>query len=45
MILVGLVTLAGSIVVIYLIVTGIINAAKGRARELPLLGKFRILKY
>jgi RNA polymerase subunit RPABC4/transcription elongation factor Spt4/uncharacterized membrane protein len=45
MILVGLITLAGSVVVIYLIVTGIINAAKGRARELPLLGKFRILKY
>lgn len=41
----GIIILAISVVLIYLVVTGIINAAKGRARELPVIGKFRLLKY
>lgn len=44
LILLGIIAFAGSVVVIYLMVVGIINAAKGRARELPVIGKFRLLK-
>ena len=34
-----------SIVVLFLTVVGIIYAVKGRAKELPLIGRFKILKY
>lgn len=44
LILVYLIALAGSVVMLYLIISGIINAVKKRAKELPLVGKFRILK-
>jgi len=44
LILLGIIAFAGSVVVIYLMVVGIVNAAKGRARELPVIGKFRLLK-
>ena len=43
-ILTAIISLAGGIVIIYLIVVGIINAVKGRAKELPLIGKIRLLK-
>jgi uncharacterized membrane protein len=33
-----------SIVFLVLIIIGIINAAKGEMKELPIIGKFRILK-
>ncbi|OQC00744.1 MAG: Double zinc ribbon [Firmicutes bacterium ADurb.Bin099] len=42
-IIVGIISFAGAVVLLYLVVTGIINAAKGRAKELPFIGKFRIL--
>ena len=38
-----LLTVAVSAAVIALVVLGIINAVKGRAKELPLIGRFRIL--
>ena len=34
----------GSIVITILAIIGIINAATGKAKELPLIGKFKILK-
>ena len=39
-----LLTVAVSAALIALAVLGIINAVKGRAKELPLIGRFRILK-
>ena len=39
-ILLGLVNL----VFLVMLVLGIVNAAKGRAKELPVIGKFKILK-
>ena len=34
-----------SIAILFLTVVGIIYAAKGRAKELPLIGRFKILKF
>jgi len=34
----------GSIAFLVLAILGIVNAAKGRAKELPVIGRFRILK-
>lgn len=39
-----LLTVAVSAAVIALVVLGILNAVKGRAKELPLIGRFRILR-
>ena len=39
-----LITVLVSAALIALAVLGIINAVKGRAKELPLIGRFRILK-
>ena len=33
-----------SVCVVLFMVLGIVNAAKGQAKELPIIGKFRILK-
>lgn len=33
-----------NILLVFLVVKGIINAAKGQAKKLPLIGKFKILK-
>ncbi len=40
----GLVGFAGSVVVFVLMIIGIINAVQGKAKELPVIGKIRILK-
>ena len=40
----GFVLDLGSIVFAVLTIIGIVNAAKGRAKELPVIGRFRILK-
>lgn len=40
----GLITWILNLVVFVFAVIGIVNAASGKARELPLIGKFRILK-
>ena len=39
-----LVSLVAGIAILALIIVGIINAANGKAKELPVIGKFRILK-
>ncbi|MFA7673102.1 MAG: zinc-ribbon domain-containing protein [Clostridia bacterium] len=44
LILAGIISFAFSVVLIYLTVVGIINAVKGRAKELPVIGKIRLLK-
>lgn len=44
LILAGIISFALSVVLIYLTVVGIINAVKGRAKELPVIGKIRLLK-
>jgi RNA polymerase subunit RPABC4/transcription elongation factor Spt4/uncharacterized membrane protein len=44
LILTGIISFALSVVLIYLTVVGIINAVKGRAKELPVIGKIRLLK-
>lgn len=41
----ALANLAVSVVCIVYIVIGIVNAANGTAKELPLIGKYRIIKY
>jgi len=43
-IVVALVSLAAGIAILALMIVGIINAANGKAKELPVIGKFRILK-
>lgn len=40
----GLIGFAVSAVLLVLMVLGIINAAQGKAKELPVIGKFRLLK-
>lgn len=40
----GLFTFAGSIVILALAIIGIMNAAKGEAKELPFIGQFQLLK-
>ncbi len=40
----GIVLNLGSLSFLVLTILGIVNAAKGRAKELPIIGKFRILK-
>ena len=40
----GLISLAASIVGLVLMILGIINAVNGRAKELPIIGKFRLMK-
>jgi len=35
----------GNILILVLAIIGIINAAKGKAKQLPLIGKFNIIKY
>ena len=40
----GLVLDIGSLAFLVLSIIGIVNAAKGRAKELPIIGKIRILK-
>lgn len=40
----GLIMLAVEAACVVMIVLGIINAANGKAKELPFIGKFRILK-
>lgn len=39
-----LVALVGNVITFVLMIIGIINAAQGRARQLPLIGKFTLLK-
>lgn len=39
-----LISLAAGIAVLALMIVGIINAANGKAKELPVIGKFRIIK-
>lgn len=39
-----LLSLAVSVAVIALLVIGVVNAVKGSAKELPLIGKFRLLR-
>lgn len=41
----GILSVIVSILLLFLLVVGIIYAAKGRAKELPLIGRFKILKY
>lgn len=43
-VLAGLIGFAISAVLLVLAVLGIINAAQGKAKELPVIGKFRLLK-
>lgn len=43
-VLAGLIGFAVSAVLLVLMVLGIINAAQGKAKELPVIGKFRLLK-
>ena len=43
-VLAGLIGFAVSAVLLVLTVLGIINAAQGKAKELPVIGKFRLLK-
>ena len=43
-VLAGLIGFAVSAVLLVLAVLGIINAAQGKAKELPVIGKFRLLK-
>lgn len=40
----SLVSLAAGIAILALMIIGIINAANGKAKELPVIGKFRIIK-
>ena len=40
----GLITWILEVIVLVFAIIGIINAAGGKAKELPLVGKFRILK-
>ena len=40
----ALVSLAAGVAILALVILGIINAANGKAKELPVIGKFRILK-
>jgi uncharacterized membrane protein len=42
--LIGLVWILYYVVVVVLTVLGIINAAKGELKELPVIGKFRLIK-
>lgn len=42
--LVGLLGTAVSIVALVLVILGIVNAVQGKAKELPIIGKYRILK-
>jgi len=43
-IIIGVLLYIASLAFVVLIVIGIINAAKGEMKELPLIGKYRILK-
>lgn len=43
-ILSALLYLAVSIVILIFVILGIVNAVQGQAKELPVIGKFRILK-
>ncbi|MGN1249952.1 MAG: zinc ribbon domain-containing protein [Candidatus Spyradocola sp.] len=40
----GLLSFAVTVAVIALLVLGIVNAVKGKAKELPLIGRFRLLR-
>lgn len=40
----GIISALGSLVVIALFVIGIINAANGKAKELPVIGQFKLIK-
>lgn len=40
----SIVSLVAGIAILALIIVGVINAANGKAKELPVIGKFRILK-
>lgn len=40
----GLISAAGSIFTLVLMIMGIVNAAQGQAKELPLIGKITLLK-
>ena len=40
----GLLSAVGGIFTLVLMIMGIINAAQGQAKELPLIGKFTLLK-
>lgn len=42
--IIGLIPCIGQIACLILMVLGIVNAANGQAKELPILGKFRLLK-
>ncbi len=42
--IIGLIPCVGQIACIILMVLGIVNAANGQAKELPIIGKFRLLK-
>ena len=39
-----LIAVAGSVASLVFMIMGIVNAAKGEAKELPLIGKYRIIK-
>jgi uncharacterized membrane protein len=41
----GFISLAFGITIFVLFIIGLINAFNGRAKELPIIGSFRILKY
>lgn len=43
--LVSLVLLLGNVAILVLTILGIVNAAKGIAKEVPLVGKYRLLNY
>ncbi len=43
--LVSLVLLLGNVAILVLTILGIVNAAKGVAKEVPLVGKYRLLNY
>ena len=42
--IVGFLGTIGGLIVFILFIIGIVNAAQGRAKELPVIGKFRLLK-
>ncbi len=42
--IIGLIPCIGQLVCVILAVLGIVNAANGEAKELPIIGKFRLLK-
>lgn len=42
---IGLISLAFGITIFVLFIIGLVNAFNGRAKELPIIGSFRILKY